>query len=208
MGSRPISIYCPYCNKYTALSYAPGFGDPNYPSQRVFAIWQKSEDEKYWIGICNSCHKAVLVYECLDIIRAIYPYPLPSPTDERIPENIRRDIDEAKICFSVNAYRACAVMARRAIQLACIDKGADKKQNLAQQIDELAEKGVITKELQQWAHAVRWIGNDAAHPENPEVTKEDAEDVLKLAEQFMEVIYVTPAIAKELSEKRDKKTKK
>ena len=51
---------------------------------------------------------------------------------------------------------------------------------------------------------MRWIGNDAAHPA-AEVTKDDAEDILKLAEQFLHVIYVAPAIAKELADKKGKK---
>jgi len=65
------------------------------------------------------------------------------------------------------------------------------------QIEELANEGVITSELKEWAHVVRWVGNDAAHPDSLEVTEEDAEDILKLAEQFLHVLYVTPAIARE-----------
>jgi len=95
-------------------------------------------------------------------------------------------------------------MARRAIQSACIDKGADKSEKLVKQIEELADKGVITNDLKEWADVVRWVGNDAAHPKKDKVTKEDAEDILKLAEQFMHVIYVAPAIAKERRRKRGK----
>lgn len=42
---------------------------------------------------------------------------------------------------------------------------------------------------------VRWIGNDAAHPNKDKVEREDAEDILSLAEQFLQVLYVAPAIA-------------
>ena len=51
---------------------------------------------------------------------------------------------------------------------------------------------------------MRWVGNDAAHPDKQAVTKEDAEDILHLAEQFLNVIYVAPAIAKEQRTKRGK----
>jgi len=85
-------------------------------------------------------------------------------------------------------------MSRRVTQLACIRKGATKR-DLVDQISELAASGVITKDIQEWATVVRWIGNDAAHPNKDDVTKEDAEDCLKLAEQFVHVIFVTPAIA-------------
>ncbi len=58
--------------------------------------------------------------------------------------------------------------------------------------------------MKEWVHVVRWVGNDAAHPGEHEVTKEDAEDILKLAKQFMHVIYVAPAIAREQRKKRGK----
>jgi hypothetical protein len=86
-------------------------------------------------------------------------------------------------------------MARRVTQLACIQKGAGKG-DLVDQISELAQSGVITKDIQEWATVVRWIGNDAAHPNKDDVSREDSEDCLRLAEQFVHVIFVTPAIAK------------
>jgi hypothetical protein len=142
----------------------------------------------------------VLVLNKGDII---YPQPLPSPTDDRILELIRNDLNEAKISYSVKAFRASAVISRRAMQSACIDKGA-KKQKLVEQLHELAVNGVITNDLKEWADVVRWVGNDAAHPDNQIVTEKDAEDILHLAEQFLHVIYVAPAIAQEQRTKRGK----
>ncbi len=86
-------------------------------------------------------------------------------------------------------------MARRCIQNACIAKGA-KEGKLVKQITELCQLGIITKDIEEWATVVRWVGNDAAHPGEDPVTKEDAEACLKLSEQFLHVIFVTSAIAK------------
>jgi hypothetical protein len=55
---------------------------------------------------------------------------------------------------------------------------------------------VIKKELKEWADVVRWVGNDAAHPGKQMVNERDAQDILKLAHQFLHVIYVAPAIAR------------
>lgn len=172
----------------------------NYDPSYTAAVWKKNEHESWWIGICNHCDEPVL---CLNTGDTIYPNPLPSPTDQRIPEDIRSDIIESKYCFSIGAFRASAVMARRSIQNACIDKGA-KKKNLVDQIDELKSSGVITSDLKEWADVVRWVGNDAAHPNNDKVERDDAKDILELAEQFLHVVYVAPAIAKERRTKRDK----
>jgi len=195
-----VSIYCPHCRRYTALTPATTKVEYGYGQLNVPCIWEREYNGVWWIGICNYCKLPVLVHNKGD---RIYPHPLPSPTDERVPENIRKDIDEAKICLSVGAYRACAVMARRALQTACIEKGASKGR-LVDQLEELADKGIITKDLKEWADIVRWVGNDAAHPGSEEVKKEDAEDILKLAEWFVDVVYVAPAIAKHRKTKRRK----
>ena len=199
MNNLKVSIYCPYCKRHTALQMAPAEYKIGHETYTTACAWQ-SRYGIWWIGVCNYCNEPVLVKNEGDVV---FPTPLPSPSDERIPEHIRQDLDEAKICFSVNAYRACAVMARRAIQSAAIDKGATKG-NLVEQINELESSGIITKDLKEWATLVRWIGNDAAHPNKDKVEKEDAEDILTLAEQFLNVIYVAPALAKERRKKRGK----
>lgn len=188
-----VSIYCPNCRKHTALSIAQAEYHGDYGSiLHTAAIWKKNRGEEWWIGVCNGCHKPSLI---LNNGEVIYPHPLPSPTDSNIPKEIARDLDEAKLCFSTECYRACAVMARRCIQSACLTKGATGS-DLVAQIADLAKIGVITKDIQEWATVVRWVGNDAAHPNKDEVKKEDADDCVRLAEQFLHVIFVTTAIAK------------
>jgi Domain of unknown function (DUF4145) len=190
----PISINCPHCHKHTEVSAAVFANEysPGITKRRFEIAWVKQSGERWWIGFCNSCKNPCLV---LNEGETIYPYPLPDPTDPNIPQDLARDLDEAKMCFCVNCYRACAVMARRCIQNACLQKGVVAK-DLVHQIAELESKGIITKEIKEWATVVRWVGNDAAHPGKDDVKKEDAKDCLELAEQFLDVIFVTPAIAK------------
>ena len=133
----------------------------------------------------------------------MYPNSLPSPSNQSIPDHIRTNLDEAKLCYGVSAFLACAVMARRAIQVAAKDKNAPQG-TLVDQINWLETSGTITKDLKEWATVVRWVGNDAAHPNKDSVEKDDAEAVLNLAEQFLNVIYVTPALAQATRQKRGK----
>lgn len=189
------SVYCPYCHRYTLLSER--------------AIWDSHNYGRYWIGECNFCHKGVLLkgsYE--QYPEEIYPSPLPEPVDERIPPSIRGDFEEALKCFGIGAFRATGVMARRALQGCCLDKGA-KKGKLQEQIDWLFGQGIITKNLKDWAHEVRLVGNDAAHPQKPTedkpITKGDAKVILDLLRQFANILYVTPAIAAESRKSRQQK---
>lgn len=187
-----VSIYCPHCHKHTALRVGQFVQGNSYAGpSRTPAIWNES-DEEWWIGVCNACQRPVLVYADG---RVVYPTPRPTPTDENIPKELRSDLNEAKLCLATSCFRGCAVLARRVIQVACISKGA-KKEKLVDQIGELTANGIITKDIEEWAHVVRWVGNDAAHPNHQVVTREDAEDCLSLAEQFLHVIFVAPAVAK------------
>jgi len=198
-----VSIYCPYCHRYTSLTVAPIIVHYRDNELEGSAIYTDPRDgSNWWIGVCNSCKEAVLVRSKGSSLWRISPDPLPSPTDERIPNPMRGDLAEAKTCYSVRVFRGCAVIARRAIQSACIDKGANSSDKLERQLEDLSLKGVITKELASWGHSVRWIGNDAAHPDSPKVEEKDADDILKLAEEFLRVIYVTPKIAKDQADKR------
>lgn len=195
-----LSIYCPHCHKHTSLTPAPVKYKHGSSIYKTNAFWEKNSYETWWIGVCNACDEPVLV---LNNGERVFPAPLPTPTSEDIPGAIRSDLDEAKICISVTAYRAAAVMARRAMQVAAKDKGATADK-LVTQIHELLKSGKITTDLKDWADAVRWIGNDAAHPNGAEVTQEDAEDVLHLAEQFLHVLYVAPAVAAGLKKRLGK----
>lgn len=199
--STALSIYCPHCHRHTALSVATANYETFRDSVEVEAIWRKQPGEVWWMGVCNSCAMPVLVRNDGDVI---FPAPLPTPTDYRIPEHIRVDLEEAKLCFNVGAYRGCAVLARRSMQAACLEIGA-KKRDLRDQIDELHTQGLITNDLKEWAHEIRYVGNDAAHPNKEDVTEDDAIAILQLCEQFMQVIFVTPALAKELRTAREKK---
>jgi Domain of unknown function (DUF4145) len=185
------SAYCPHCHKHTALSVARAPYKTDWGTEYTAALWQRNNGDSWWIGVCNACGNPSLVK---NEGPTIYPAPRPTPTDANIPEAIAADLNEAKMCFS-ECYRACAAMARRSIQSAALEKGIPFG-DLVGQIRALTESGIITKDIEEWATVVRWVGNDAAHPNHNPVTKIDAEDVLKLAEQFLHVIFVTPAIAK------------
>jgi hypothetical protein len=186
-----VSIYCPHCHRHTALSPAPVKVEHGCDTLRVPAIWEQDVYNKWWIGVCNYCNEPVLVRGngC-----PIYPTPIPEPTDERVPEAIRKDLDEAKACMQVNAFCAAAVMARRVIQQVAIDKGFTSG-NLVNQIEELASNGIITTDIKEWATVVRWVGNDAAHPSPTVVEQDDASDIIELAHQLLQIVYVAPAIA-------------
>lgn len=205
-----VKVFCPYCHRDVAISWIRFDNDGGGITKYLTKVNYFSNKNGIWaLGECPSCEKCIMIHLNEDRygklnVAEIFPYPLPTPTDERIPEKIRKDLDEAKICFSVNGFRGCAIMCRRALQVACKIKGATKK-DLIDQINELAEKRIITNDLKELSHAIRWIGNDAAHPNEGEVVEEDAKEILNLTEQFMQIVFVAPLKVKEIREKQEKR---
>ena len=187
------SIHCPDCRIHTNLI-------------RLTSYSMHSIEE------CNGCSRVFLVTRDIhhgNIVET-HPNALPKPINEKTPDFLKSDMEEAYKCFSVGAYRATGVMARRTLQLCCIDKGSPKK-SLKEQIDWLLEKQIITKDLKDCAHEVRLTGNDAAHPpedieKDNRVSKEDADDIVSLLEQFISVLYIAPALSEERRQKRNNDT--
>lgn len=185
MTSRIISIYCPHCHRHTSITDLP-----NHHGQ---TSWSRDFQGIDWfIGVCNFCKNTVLSRSDGGVV---WPNPMPSETAAEIPPPIRENLIEAKQCNAVSAFRATVVMCRRAIQMACVDRGANRNDSLVVQIKSLKQNGVITNELHEWATVVRWVGNDGAHPGGVEPDAEDASAMLDLAEQFLHVLYVAPAKA-------------
>jgi len=187
-----LSGHCPHCERYTLFSIGT-------------SCTSNGSHYRWSIGVCNHCQKAILIYETLGEYGSYntdsyYPSILPKPIPENIPDFIKSDLMEDHLCIGVNAFRASAVLSRRILQMICIDKGA-KGEKLADQIEELRQKGIITVDIAEWAHSVRWVGNNAAHPTSSEVSKEDAEDILNLVEQMIHVLYVATKLAKGKKEK-------
>lgn len=189
------SIYCPSCNKHTSLTALTSL---------------ERHGLRYEIGECNSCNQMFLVQRQTNgYLLETFPNQLPKPIDEKTPEFLIKDLKEAYDCFSVSAYRATAVLARRALQKCCIEKGAPDKK-LIEQVQWLLDNQIITKDLKEWAEEVRLTGNDCAHPpkkieEEMIVPKDDAEDILLLLEKFVDVLYIAPQIAQERRDAREQK---
>src|SRR3989344_9315722 len=202
-----ISAICPFCKVYVTFSWTEaddhGGGLKEYPH-----VYFRNQKGIWVVGECPFCKNCVLLFgqgsNYSFVLKKMFPFPLPSPVDKRIPEKIKKDLEEAKSCFSVGAINASTGMCRKALQRACKEKGAIKKE-LYDQIDEIATRGIISNDLKELAHSVRLVGNDGVHPNEDEVTKEDAEEILNLAEQLLDIIFVAPAKVKKIKDRKEKK---
>jgi hypothetical protein len=157
------------------------------------------------------------VYQPLnDIITERYPIPSFDGwrMDEAIPLSIRNDYAEAVRCTYVKACKGAVTLLRRVVEgVACdklgdaakTDKGFPKK--LHQLIAQMHSTGLITKDLRENADEIRYFGNYGAHIQDDgldNVSHEEVEDVNEVAWQLLYTIYIAPAAAQRLRDKRTK----
>ena len=180
------SFLCPNCKSASALTDRAKY---------VKEVKGGQLNIVYAVAECNSCdfHFLVARESRSGKIIKVWPKSLPAKVNELIPDPIRSDFEEALVCEAAGSLRGAAALARRTLQVICLDKGSSKDKKLNKQIDELFEKNIITHEIKSWAHEVRFVGNDAAHPNSTDVDAEDARDILELLQSMCDVLYVAPA---------------
>ena len=100
---------------------------------------------------------------------------------------------QAKRNLNEENWDAAALMARSALQIALRNNDAEGK-NLFQEIDDLATKRVLPPIMQEWAHNVRELGNDSAHPKPDQKATNpiDAKDIVKFLDFLLEYLYTLP----------------
>jgi hypothetical protein len=181
-----FSLVCPYCDVHSTFTFGTSFGNSS-------------------IYECDKCSGLVLlIFEDRKVVDQ-YPKRIPQ-LDDSIPSEVANDYIEAIKCFDVGANKASVVMCRRALQTSVIERGA-KRHKLTQQIDELFKKGIITKDIKDWAHEIRLTGNIGAHPDEDglkDVTPKDAEELIRFIEEYLNYVYVMPSkvTAKRTREKK------
>ncbi len=167
------SLTCPYCGVYSTISARAGA-------------------DGHYIYECDQCDKLFLLVINKGEIVDQYPKRIPK-YDQAIPSDVASDYVEAIKCFDVAAFKASVIMCRRALQTSVIGKGASNGR-LVDQIDELCKKGIITEDIKNWAHEIRLTGNIGAHPDGLEdVTPQDAEDLIRFTEEYLNYVYIMPA---------------
>jgi hypothetical protein len=100
---------------------------------------------------------------------------------------VRSDFEEAHKCLSVGAFNGAALLARRMLESIAKDKGATGG-NLYEKLKDPKFLGHLDGRLADWAIAVKDGGNQAAHDIGIS-TKEDATDLLDLAEAVANYVY-------------------
>jgi hypothetical protein len=211
---------CPRCNKQSSFEHL-GFLPATFDSSYI--VSQGGHTERTLIDRvssmeCRNCHQPIVVIEQQYVgdtpanqkhaggmitYRGLFWWPFQGMVvNEEVPATIQKILGEAKISFAAQCYRASAVMSRRTLEAIAADKG-EGSGTLSMQIKNLMAKGILDKNLGDWATEVRLIGNSGAHFDPvSDVEKTDAEQIILFIEELIKYLYVMPA---EIAKRRSKK---
>lgn len=206
---------CPHCNE--------GIHDPGARTA------QFSTNALRWSLFshdCPQCKKPIVDLEANNLlpnggigslqIAKFRAYPRnasarPVPAD--VTDPYRQDFQEAVAVLPLSA-KASAALSRRSLQAILKDKGGATKKDLNDQIDEITGSGKVPSYIAESLHAVRNIGNFAAHPikststgDIVEVEPGEAEWNLDVLESLFDFYFVQPALTAKRKAELNKKLK-
>ena len=147
------------------------------------------ENKKFLISSCDSCGEPTIWHDQTMV------YPLHSsaePASSDLPEDIRKDVEEARLIATLSP-RGAAALLRLSIQKLCAHLGQPGK-NLNTDIATLVTNGLPAK-VQQALDTVRVIGNDSVHPGELDI-RDDADTVrslFRLVNFIVEKMITEPA---------------
>ncbi|TYB30551.1 MAG: DUF4145 domain-containing protein [Candidatus Mcinerneyibacterium aminivorans] len=146
---------------------------------------------------CGNCSSFVLIFwsagDNLHNYRMI-PWPLKlNNYPDYIPEKVGNYWLQAKRNLKEENFEAAAIMARSSLQAALRDNGA-KGKKLYKEIDNFTESGKLPPLMNDWAHNLRLLGNEANHPkpEKEPVDPYDVSDIIKFLDFLLEYLYKLP----------------
>ncbi|MBR0871304.1 DUF4145 domain-containing protein [Bradyrhizobium tropiciagri] len=144
----------------------------------------------------QNSHFRLMANDNILIVRT-YPQsrePIAHPT---WPEEIREPFVDAQKMLSENKTPSFIIGGCRAVLDVATKKLGGNSANLAGRISELAQKGIITGGLREWADKLRLDGNNALHE-----LKGDRDGAIQLVEfirVFLHVAFELPAAIREKS---------
>jgi len=211
---------CPHCKVGIAEAYAR-VAIANYPQTTLRndeiiqnVIWTALHQR------CPECHEVIIQSDRMIpgvSTTTFLGYPHGDDGARDIPPEVtapyRDDFREACLVLPLSA-KASAALSRRCLQAVLREKAQTKKKDLADQIDEVIGAKAVPAYIADELHAVRNIGNFAAHTMKStntgaiiDVEVGEAEWNLDVLESVFDFYFVQPELAAKRKAELNKKLK-
>jgi hypothetical protein len=214
-----INIYCNTCDidvsgKLTISTYKKeSIKDDNQQ-------FGNREMEDVGVYRCPNCGDYVSVYfkrignnysDSIHFYRnQSYPNNLNVWKFEYVKNDVKKNLMDIYKIYNCKVYDSAIISARALLQKIVREIGKDifkpEDNDLRKEINRLFSNNLITKELKNVAHQIRITGNEYAHPEeiNENFSRQDADNIIKLLENFILLLVEIPSELKIIIENQTK----
>lgn len=144
------------------------------------------------IYICHNCDNPnIFTYDGVQIPGILF-----GDAVEFINDSLVNNLyEEARRCFSVNAYTSVVMCCRKLLMNIAVSDGAKEGKSFTFYIDYLEENQFITQQGNSWVDQIRKLGNQANH-KIEQISKDEAELILVFTMNFLKVNYEMPGLLK------------
>lgn len=206
MSWGTFSEKCLHCNALRAdfeiLRYIPE--DPYVPRKDIFAVCQNCGHGISGNALITCDHRGNIIE-----IKEITFFTFQSETLElkHVPSDAEVNFKEGEKSMWNRNYNAAGMVFRKALEMGIKNKFSDPEgpsnsyeMSLKDRINAAKDAGLLTKEMANWAHTIRIIGNDAAH--ESQFSKEDAEEMQTFTRLMLLYLFTLPGMMKAAQEKK------
>jgi hypothetical protein len=180
-------VVCPTCHLPATLALGPG------PDQRTVTNWF---DTSSAYGDFDTSEESGWV-----VLTSFPPFEEES-APEHTPPGIARLYRQAAAANSRQEFETSGFLYGKILETSIKQLDPTITGTLAQRIDALSSKGVLSPEVTGWAHEIRIIRNDAVH-EVEQIGAEDVSAIAEFTEAFLLVVYTMREKYKARQSKRD-----
>lgn len=111
---------------------------------------------------------------------------------------VQKLYDEARDCFSKNAFTAAVLCCRKLLMHIAVSKGADENKNFIEYVEFISAKGYVPPDAKTWVDHIRTKGNEANH-EIVVMSEEEAKDLVAFVEMLLKLVFEFPSASKKYS---------
>lgn len=179
-----MTVNCPHCREQVTGEV---LGETSWYEP------YESPEARTTLFRCARCDKSFIVIGVQDedgrILVNTAPITIAGWNEQSsIPEHIAGMYREARLAYRGGAATASALMCRKALEATCRVHDI-KDRTLAKALKTATERGIIHGFLSEWAEELRTTGNEAAHDMNPDISDEDARDLVEFTETLLQYVF-------------------
>lgn len=181
-------------NSVVATSYICGYCSNLVTSERGMALELPAkvdgefyETKEAGVYICPHCHFPTFILLGDQIPGNRVGSPVKS-----VPKDVNNVYEEARRCFTVNAYTGTVLLCRKLLMHVAVDLGAKDDLKFVQYVNYLEDQHFVSVRSHEWVDQIRKYGNEATH-EIQINTKKDAQKIIKFCEMILKMNYEYPS---------------